>query len=267
MSQILKDVHFVQLLAENYTRVKTLFPQEGRRKWHLRVLQSFWAEHQDSMPPPHQSSKVPADEFVRDIDTFDKLLDGEEPGIVLRTDYSDDSAWENFCSKLQDGEEEMKAYFTSTDGNEGPDADEHMEDTDSSASEESADTPNLVKVIDTASPELRAILNNISNLTALRLFNDVDIRSSPTPPQGVKRIKPPNRLIDQGGWQETYNGRTIWIYDAQSNSDQCTRLVSARNDMYGTATGDSWRARVTHIYRWDLSERKRNLEEAALLPW
>jgi len=61
-------------------------------------------------------------------------------------------------------------------------------------------------------------------------------------------------------------------------------LVSGHSDIYGTATGDSWRARVTHIHelqfnmshlgmkidfggldKWDFKERTRNLEEAASL--
>jgi len=113
----------------------------------------------------------------------------------------------------------------------------------------------------------------------------VDIRPCPTLPEGTKqRIHPPNRLVDQGGWQEIYVGPTIWIYDTQSNKDQCARLVSPQGDIYGTATGDSWRARVTHICelqlnltylgmkidfggldRWDYNERKRNLDEAVML--
>jgi len=94
-------------------------------------------------------------------------------------------------------------------------------------------------------------------------------------------MSPPNRLVDQGGWQEVYEGHTIWVYDALSNSDQCVRLVSQAGDFYGTATGDSWRARVTHVCelqfnmtylgmkidfggldRWDFAERQRNMEEA-----
>jgi hypothetical protein len=43
-------------------------------------------------------------------------------------------------------------------------------------------------------------------------------------------------LIDLDGWQEIYHGKTIWIYDAKSNVDQCVRLVSHHSDFYGTAT-------------------------------
>jgi len=94
----------------------------------------------------------------------------------------------------------------------------------------------LIKVVNPAATTDRLVFNNMSNLSALRLLNDVDIRHAPTPPPGMARINPPNRLIDQGGWQEVYSGMTIWIYDTLSNTDQSVRLVSQRGDMYGTAT-------------------------------
>ena len=50
-------------------------------------------------------------------------------------------------------------------------------------------------------------------------------------------MRPPNRLVDHDGWQEVYSGKTVWIYDAKSNQDQCVRLVSQKSAaMYGTAT-------------------------------
>jgi hypothetical protein len=236
---------------------------------------------------------------MQDADPLDDLTNGEELGIVLRTDYADESAWEMFLSKLRDGEEEIKAFFTNGEENSDACADK-MNHSDSEESADS-DTSPLIKIINAASPELRVSFNNISNLTALRLLNDVDIQLCPTPQAGVKRINPSHRLIDQWGRQEIYTGHTLWIYDAQSNIDQCVRLVSGQSDIYGTVTyvfnyvrvvetcdhmhrGDSWRARVTHIYelqlnmshlgmkidfggldRWDFNERKRNLEEAASL--
>src|SRR6266550_3996041 len=176
---------------------------------------------------------------MQDDDPLDELTNGEELGIILRTDYSDESAWEIFLSKLKDGEEEVKAMLTN--GEEDSREDEHMEDTNDSSSEESPDIPPLIKIINAASPTLRALFNNISNLTALRLFNNVDIRPSPAPQTGTRLINPPHRLIDQGGWQEIYSGHTLWIYDAQSNIDQCVRLVSGQSDIYGTAT---------YVFKW-----------------
>jgi len=157
-----------------------------------------------------------------------------------------------------------------------------MEDSDSDGdtSDDCIQTP-LIKLVNPVSTEDRLIFENMSNLTALRLVNAVDIRLSPNPPPGTTRVDPPNRLIDQAGWQEIYSGLNIWIYDVLSNSDQCVRLVSQQGNIYGTATGDSWRARGTHICelqfnvtylgmqidfggldRWDYAERKRNLDEA-----
>ena len=171
---------------------------------------------------------------MQDVDPLDDLTNGEELGIVLRADYSDESAWEMFLSKLRDGEEELKAFLANGEEEDSSScADEPMND---NASDESTDTPPLIKIINAASPELRVLFNNISNLTALRLLNDVDIRPCPTPQAGAKRTNPPHRLIDQGGWQEIYTGHTLWIYDAQSNTDQCVRLVSGHSDIYGTAT-------------------------------
>ena len=109
------------------------------------------------------------------------------------------------------------------------------EDSDSDNDVGSISTP-LIKVVNPASTEDRLVFNNISNLAALRLLNDVDIRLSPNPPPGTMRITPPNRLIDQAGWQEIYSGMNIWIYDTLSNIDHCVRLVSQQGNVYGTAT-------------------------------
>jgi hypothetical protein len=157
----------------------------------------------------------------------------------------------------------------------------------------------VIRVLNPTSPEERRVLENISNITALRLFNDVDLRPAPARAAGTKKIQLPNPLIDQNDWQEIYTGKTIWIYDDKSLRDECVRLVSPAGDFYGTATcvfspsliespnsrpihsGDSWRSRVSHtcelqfnmsflgmkvdfggLDRWDFPERERNLREA-----
>ena len=76
----------------------------------------------------------------------------------------------------------------------------------------------------------------MSNLRALRLFNDVDIRPTPERPVGTKPISPQCPLIDLRGWQEIYSGKNSWIYDALSNVDGSVRVVSQTSDFYGTAT-------------------------------
>ena len=95
----------------------------------------------------------------------------------------------------------------------------------------------IFHIVDPQDADARALLTGLSNLAALRLLNDVDVRRAPAPPSGTKRIKPPNRIVDHDGWQEVYAGKTLWIYDAKSNADQCVRLVSQVGAaMYGTAT-------------------------------
>jgi len=219
-------------------------------------------------------------------------VDAPGLGIVVRTDFSNEEAWQTFYEKLQAAEAEfssaspdepMEAEGSATGGaskdkNEDVDEDEPAGD---DVEVDESDTAPIFSVINPTALGEREKLQNISNLTALRLFNDVDIRPAPAPAAGEKRIKPPNRLVDYHGWQEIYNGKMLWIYDAKSNADQCVRLVGQQGAMYGTATGDSWRARVSHICelqvnlasgamtidfggqdRWDYVERVRNMEEA-----
>ncbi|EEB96234.1 hypothetical protein MPER_04662 [Moniliophthora perniciosa FA553] len=172
---------------------------------------------------------------------FDSILSDVEGGIIIRTDFSNEEAWKTFCEKLKQAEEELtgghkqsntsEAEGTSHDGGDvGMDGDEN-DDSDGEGSEGL-----LVKVINPMLPEERALFENISNLTALRLLNDVDIRPAPLLPPDAKRITSPNRLVDHLGWQEVYSGVNIWIYDAKSNSDRSVKLVSQESDVYGTAT-------------------------------
>lgn len=189
---------------------------------------------------------------------MDEFLADGELGVLVRTDFSDEHAWESFAQKLRDAQAELVAELASGGGD--VDADVPMDDatpsspvgepstsvasaptTDKDGDEEESDAdsttaPDIISILDPSDPAERARFNGISNLTALRLFNDVDIRTAPTPPAGIKRISPPNPLVDQGGWQEIYTGKTLWIYDARSNVDQCARLVSQEGDFYGTAT-------------------------------
>lgn len=105
---------------------------------------------------------------------------------------------------------------------------------DTEGGSEPSAPPTIIVVID-APLETRALFTDISNIAALRLLNDVDLRKIPIP-ANVKRVKPPNRLVDLDAWQEIYHGKTIWIYDTKSNVDQCARLVRQHADFYGTAT-------------------------------
>ncbi|TBU56415.1 hypothetical protein BD310DRAFT_1040553 [Dichomitus squalens] len=301
-------------LAEHYGATKARYPGEGRRRWRLRVAEAFWTlspEHKSSYlasisQSPLSAESVEDADFATDDDPLDDISDNAPGlGILLRTDYTDEGAWQAFYARLQDAEAEFASEppadlpdENTTGASEGPSAahgaassstdaegDSAMDDEDADGEEgdggEGAASP-FFFVVNATSPDERARLTGISNLTALRLLNDVDVRRAPAPPAGTKRIRPPNRLVDHDGWQEVYSGKTVWVYDDKSNQDQCVRLVSQKGAaMYGTATGDSWRARVSHICelqvnlatgamtidfggldRWDYAERARNLEEA-----
>ncbi|KAJ6495598.1 hypothetical protein C8R47DRAFT_1115674 [Mycena vitilis] len=282
---------FLQLLVRRYGAVKSQFPGEGRRKWNLRVLEEFWTSSAES--EISGLTTAVAEEFLNDDDPFDAVVgEGPQLGILLRTDFTNEAAWQTFCARLKS---EEQAYIQSMQPEPSASTDAAPESStagdvkmgddegDDDSDEESADglTAPIIKILDPVSEEDKAIVQDISNLRALRLLNDVDIRPAPAPPTGTKRYSPPNRLVDKKGWQEIYTGLTIWIYDTQSNIDQCVRLVNQEGDVYGTATGDSWRARVTHICelqfnmthldmkidfggldRYDYPERRKNLEEA-----
>ncbi|KAI0358397.1 hypothetical protein OH77DRAFT_1420781 [Trametes cingulata] len=297
-------------LMEHYGAIKARFPGEGRRRWRLRVAELFWALSPEQKASylslitqnPLSEETIDDADFSTDDDPLDDISD-DAPGIgiLLRTDYSDEEAWQSFYSKLQEAEAEFssEAAPEGTDAQaamhgDGPSAaqaaassstdaegDTAMVDDDADDTADGDDTSPIFFVIN-ASPAEGGKFAGISNLTALRLLNDVDVRRAPTPPPGTKRIRPPNRLVDHDGWQEVYTGKTVWIYDAKSNQDQCVRLVSQKGaSMYGTATADSWRARVSHVCelqvnlasgamtidfggldRWDYEERARNLNEA-----
>ena len=174
-------------------------------------------------------------------------VDAPGLGIVVRTDFSDEEAWQAFSEKLQAAEAEFSSALpeepteaeSSAAGASSKDNDEEMDEDDPEADDvevDESDTAPVFSVINPTVPSDRERLQSISNLTALRLFNDVDIRFAPTPASDEKRIKPPNRLVDFHGRQEIYNGKMLWIYDAKSNTDQCVRLVGQQGAMYGTAT-------------------------------
>lgn len=173
---------------------------------------------------------------------------GRELGIILRTDFSDEAAWLAFCRLVEEGEQEFAASLSAEEDDATVDEPEpssagHItaatmaEEDDSDESDDETSLHAVFHVVNPSLPQERALLSNISNLSALRLFNDLDVRRAPTPPPDTKRISPKNRLVDSDGWQEVYVGKNLWIYDAKSNSDHCVRVVSqTSSDMYGTAT-------------------------------
>jgi hypothetical protein len=170
--------------------------------------------------------------------------DAPELGILVRSDFSNDVAWDGFCQRLQAAEAELLADVAPSDeltqmdtdatvGVENEDA--AIDDDDESSESESETPPHIFTVVNPSDLTERALVDHISNITALRLFHDVDIRRAPPRPRDMKRASP-SRLVDLNGFQEVYRGKNLWIYDARSNQDQCVRVVSLQGDTYGTAT-------------------------------
>lgn len=156
--------------------------------------------------------------------------------MLIRTDFSDEPAWQAFLLRLKDAESEFASASTEDDA-EAMEEDPPAPSSSSSSSEEEDEadpSAPIIHILTHPPPSL----TNLTNLAALRLLTDVSIRPAPPPPRGTLRHRPRSRLVDHGGWQEVYVGKTVWVYDARSNVDQCVRLVSGRSadGVYGTAT-------------------------------
>ncbi|KAF7315266.1 hypothetical protein MIND_00041000 [Mycena indigotica] len=263
----MKMESFTELLLRRYDTVKAEYPSEHHLAWELRILAEFWASNPQYTPtPPGFNRPLEWEEAPNPVyERFAGRPGRYELGILLRTDYSNHEAWAQFYAKLQEAEADVSKEPVQMDDS----------DDDSDDETDKANT-SIIKVVNPASEEDRRILTGITNITALRMFSDeVDVRPHP---QSISSNHP---LIDVNGLQEYYTGPTIWIFDAASNLDQCARLVYGQSDELPTAaTGDSWRARVTHLVqlqieigprgtlitfggqdRYDYNERKRNLEE------
>jgi hypothetical protein len=161
-------------------------------------------------------------------------------GLIVRTDFSNEEAWAAFCNQVQLSQ---KAFISDlTNGTQDPDPESTsnpestLDDADDDESDSSDESPDFIKILNPVEQSERIMFTNISNLRALRLFNDVDIRPSPQRPVGIPPISSPTTLIDIMGWQEIYSGKNLWIYDTLSNVDGSVRVVSQTSDFYGTAT-------------------------------
>lgn len=168
---------------------------------------------------------------------MDHVTEGEEVGLLVRTDFTDDVAWNEFLRQLSDSEKTFLDSLESTARDDTSTGDDVEMEEDEPESDSDADTMprHIVRVLP-YTEGANSLFKDISNLTALRLLNDVDLRLTLPVPTGVNRIQHGNRLIDSNGLQEVYTGKTIWIYDQRSNLDASVRLVSPQSDMYGTAT-------------------------------
>ena len=176
-----------------------------------------------------------------DPDPFDYLTEDDQLGLIIRTDFSNEEAWSAFCNQVQVSQKDFISDLT----NDSPDQLEESasipvadgnDEADDNESDSSNEPPDFLKILNPVEQSDRIRFTNMSNLRALRLFNDVDIRPTPERPAGTKPISPPCPLIDVLGWQEIYSGKNIWIYDTLSNVDGSVRVVSQTSNFYGTAT-------------------------------
>ncbi|KZV62820.1 hypothetical protein PENSPDRAFT_617422 [Peniophora sp. CONT] len=294
---------FQRYLLETYPKLRTQYPQASRRELRLRVVDEFFRLDQATLAiatttaasAPPTGQEMESAPFTKDADPIDALLSAA-PGVIVRADYSNDTAWLEFCALLRESEAEVLADEEPRDAHAEPgaegedgsdsssdDEDEPMAETSTAAGSASVAPEPLTffSVIESTSEEDRTRVVGVPNIALLRLVADADVRPAPAVPQGTKRVKPGHRLIDLNGFQEIYRGRSLWVYDTQSNVDGSVRMINLEGDIYGTATGDSWRVRASHITemqvnmafhgmkvdfggmdRWDYSERKRNLDYA-----
>ena len=199
-----------------------------------------------------------------DTDPFD-LKDNPEVmhlvdkmGVIVRTDFNNDLAWNTFRTSLETSEKEGLAEFKgaiegvsnvmkdeedSESGSEEEDEDQKMEDIveDDSDPPKSSSPASIFHIVE-APPE---ILQNASNLRILRLLADASIVAAPSRPppvetqdvymqvapkrkeKGAQETSSDDRLVEKAGFKEIYQGgRTFWVYDAQSNVDGSVRLIS-----------------------------------------
>ncbi|KAG8963050.1 hypothetical protein FRC03_003485 [Tulasnella sp. 419] len=291
-----------KIIAREYLEIKSKFPDEGRRKWKLRSVDEFWkSAGAPSSKNPAEGAEAP---WKSDADPFD-LVDEDESGlvglrgIVVRTDYSDPAAWGKFKEVLEQSEkegfEELRAQVGDEDVQSG--ASGEAEDVEMKATpedeEDSEDEPESIFHIIDMPPDQQGVLENASNLTLLRLFCDVVVipewkpvrkdddglfSSTKTKEKNTPWSK--NRLAGLNGWKEGYEGRIIWVYDAQSNRDGSLRLIDGGlNGTSRSSTGDSWRVKGSRIWElqvnmdagalrvdfggedgWTYEERRRNYE-------
>ncbi|KAF8322661.1 hypothetical protein DL93DRAFT_2162783 [Clavulina sp. PMI_390] len=262
-----------------------------RRSLLLQTANEYWKLVTESQTPSIEPTSSLAWKTLRDPLDFPTNSTGPvaEKGLIIRTDFSDENKWEEFIGVVLRSEREgMKdllladeAETSNTGGGDEDEDDESEEDgepegedagdEDAEMVDASSDDPNTRHQSDafvfvdlspsSVVPERidPSVLQNSSNITLLRLFNDLDIVPSPRLPEGRKRINgslgpnPANRLVDSHGLHEIYRGRLLWVYDAKSNVDGCARLITQRPNHYGLATGDSWRAKASFVWELQLN--------------
>jgi hypothetical protein len=150
-------------------------------------------------------------------------------GLILRTDFSNDHAWADFCDIVRRSEREGLRDLPSSPGGENTEAGGDEDDESSSDEDDPSDT--LAFVFVEPPPEHRDALMNQSNLSLLRIFLDADIAPSHVPSEKAKQIVNNLPICDCDGFQEVYSGRLLWVYDTTSNQDGSVRLVTSHGRM------------------------------------
>ncbi|EJD54498.1 hypothetical protein AURDEDRAFT_141344 [Auricularia subglabra TFB-10046 SS5] len=278
---------------------------ESRRQLKLVLAEQFWKLSKDERNalPTSDGAQNPLAEISDPFDFADTTSSVvvKTKGIVVRTDFTDDAAWasvreaiesaerdgwKNLSNDVEEGGDDDESDSGSSEGDGEAGEDEGMEADAETAANTAAnaqasssagndtDTRALIFVTDTR-------FDQISNIGALRLLGDLHVaRALNRPLDYVGKAPPPHRLVGRDGLREVYSGPQIWVYDVQSNKDRTLRVVLGAGAMYGTATGDSWRAKADHVWElhinmdagmvidfggrdnWTASERARNLREA-----
>ncbi|KAG8939061.1 hypothetical protein FRC04_007036 [Tulasnella sp. 424] len=208
------------LIAATYPHIKAQYPNEGRRRWKLRAVEEVWkasnaAEIEAKSEELKGKQGVQAIPWLVDKDPLD-LDDGPSEarvvnarGVIVRTDFSNDGAWDEFVARVKEAEREgFSGMVTGPneegEGEEGEDSESSEEeeeeesgqqtmdvDPTGGAGEGSSSQTEIPSVFHIINPEptdpLRALLENAPNIRLLRLFNDVQIVPAPPkprPPQG-----------------------------------------------------------------------------------
>ena len=234
--------------------MKASRPNDGRRKLKLLLANDFWTLDQESRDV-YAKASTDTEKRAELVSTLEQIDDDQDEhdytpgmGIIVRTDYSDDEAWNAFVTVVKDAEKDLISPEATTVSGAGPSTAEGTSAGDDSESDSDGDgdveggsgdsspSTELFTFINPTLSEQRERLTGISNLKALRLFNDIDIAIVPVRSPDTQRIKPGNRIMDLNGFLEVYTGDLVWVYDAQSNRDRSVRLVNQKCETYGAAT-------------------------------
>ncbi|KAG8953201.1 hypothetical protein FRC00_006425, partial [Tulasnella sp. 408] len=141
------------LVAATYSQIKAQYPNEGRRRWKLRAVDEVWkASNATEMEAKSEEIKrtqgVPALPWLIDKDPLD-LDDGPSEGrvvnakgVIVRTDFSNDTAWDEFIGRVKEAEREGFSELTARP-EEVEGAEEEGEDSESSEEEEEGEAQQM----------------------------------------------------------------------------------------------------------------------------